>query len=205
VLKATSGRSSDLRLRLNAKHQDENLGSFDGLDDLDELVGAVAVAAGEVDQVAGLLDDRAASADPATVTPRPRRNSSRPSSRSRRRERRTVLVLTSRTAARSLAGGRRSPGLASPSAIALRISAAPHADDDCGDRRSGNRGAASDRGGRRVPANGSRPGPQRDVLDVAGVVATLLCLVWALVVLLILHLLKPRGDARRAGTMQASH
>jgi hypothetical protein len=35
-----------------------------------------------------------------------------------------VLVLTSRTAARSLAGGRRSPGFASPVAIARRISPA---------------------------------------------------------------------------------
>src|SRR5438128_1823256 len=56
--------------------------------------------------------------------PRPRRNSSRPSSRRTRRARRTVFVLTSRTAARSRAGGRRSPGPASPSAIARRISAA---------------------------------------------------------------------------------
>src|SRR4051794_8270759 len=56
--------------------------------------------------------------------PRPRRNSSRPSSRSSRRERRTVFVLTPSTAARSLAGGSRSPGLASPSAMARRISAA---------------------------------------------------------------------------------
>ncbi len=56
--------------------------------------------------------------------PRPRRNSSRPSSRSSRSERSTVFVFTPRTAARSLAGGRRSPGFASPSAIARRISPA---------------------------------------------------------------------------------
>ena len=56
--------------------------------------------------------------------PRPRRNSSSPSSRSSRSERSTVLVLTPRTAARSFAGGRRSPGFASPSAIARRISPA---------------------------------------------------------------------------------
>ena len=56
--------------------------------------------------------------------PRPRRNSSRPSSRSSRSARSTVLVLTPRTAARSFAGGRRSPGFASPSAIARRISPA---------------------------------------------------------------------------------
>src|SRR4029079_12580152 len=42
----------------------------------------------------------------------------------RRSERSTVFVLTPRTAARSRAGGRRSPGFASPSAIARRISAA---------------------------------------------------------------------------------
>src|SRR4029077_3757730 len=61
---------------------------------------------------------------PATVTPRPRRNSSRPSSRRSRSERKTVFVFTPSTAARSRAGGKRSPGFASPSAIALRISAA---------------------------------------------------------------------------------
>ncbi len=43
---------------------------------------------------------------PATVTPRPRRNSSNPSSRNRRRARSTVLAFTSNTAARSRAGGR---------------------------------------------------------------------------------------------------
>ena len=41
-----------------------------------------------------------------------------------RSERSTVFLLTPRTAARSCAGGRRSPGPASPSAIARRISAA---------------------------------------------------------------------------------
>ena len=61
---------------------------------------------------------------PATVTPRPRRNSKSPSSRNRRKARKTVLELTCRTAAKSLAGGNRSPGDASPSAIARRISAA---------------------------------------------------------------------------------
>src|SRR4051794_2729262 len=61
---------------------------------------------------------------PVTVMPRPRRNSSRPSSRSSRRARRTVFVLTPRTAARSFAGGSLSPGFASPSAMARRISAA---------------------------------------------------------------------------------
>jgi hypothetical protein len=35
-----------------------------------------------------------------------------------------VFVLTPRTVARSLAGGSRSPGFASPSAMARRISAA---------------------------------------------------------------------------------
>jgi hypothetical protein len=64
------------------------------------------------------------SAAPATEIPRPRRNSSNLSSRSIRSARSTVFVLTPRTAARSFAGGRRSPGFASPSAIARRISAA---------------------------------------------------------------------------------
>ncbi len=59
-----------------------------------------------------------------TVTPRPRRNSSRPSSRSVRSARSTVFGFTQSTAARSRAGGRRSPGLASPSATARRIAAA---------------------------------------------------------------------------------
>jgi hypothetical protein len=59
---------------------------------------------------------------PATVMPRPRRKSSKPSSRSSRSARSTVFVFTPRTAARSLAGGSRSPGVASPFAIARRIS-----------------------------------------------------------------------------------
>lgn len=63
-------------------------------------------------------------ASPTTVIPLPRRNSRSPSSRSWRRARRTVLEFTPSTAARSLAGGRRSPGPASPSAMARRISAA---------------------------------------------------------------------------------
>ena len=60
----------------------------------------------------------------ATVIPRPRRKSRSPSSRNARNARSTVFVFTARTAARSRAGGSRSPGLASPSAIARRISAA---------------------------------------------------------------------------------
>src|SRR5665213_3313964 len=61
---------------------------------------------------------------PATVMPRPRRNSSRPSSRKVRSARSTVLWLTPRTAARSRAGGSRSPARASPSAMARRTWAA---------------------------------------------------------------------------------
>ena len=98
--------------------------SADVFDDLDELVEAVAVAAGEVDELLARWTTAPRSGVPATEMPRPRRNSSSPSSRSRRSERSTVLVLTPRTAARSLAGGSRSPGLASPSAIARRISPA---------------------------------------------------------------------------------
>src|SRR5579859_1269330 len=56
--------------------------------------------------------------------PRRGRISSRPSSRRARSARRTVLVLTPITAARWRAGGSLSPGFASPSAIARRISAA---------------------------------------------------------------------------------
>ena len=48
----------------------------------------------------------------------------RPSSRRMRRARSTVFELTASTAARSLAGGKRSPGEASPAAMAWRISAA---------------------------------------------------------------------------------
>src|SRR5437764_3720633 len=73
---------------------------------------------------------------PATVTPRPRRNSSIPSSRRRRKERSTVFVFTPRTAARSRAGGSRSPGFASPSAIARRISAATCSKSSVGSCRS---------------------------------------------------------------------
>src|SRR6185437_9633011 len=61
---------------------------------------------------------------PVTDTPRPRRNSTSPSSRSVRSARNTVLALTPSTAARSRAGGSRSPATASPSAIARRIAAA---------------------------------------------------------------------------------
>jgi len=46
-----------------------------------------------------------------------------PSSRSSRNARRTVFTFTLSTAAKSFAGGSRSPGFASPSAIARRISA----------------------------------------------------------------------------------
>ena len=75
----------------------------------------------DMSQMLGSLD---AASVPETEMPRPRRNSRSPSSRNRRSERSTVLVFTPRMAARSLAGGRRSPGFASPSAIARRISAA---------------------------------------------------------------------------------
>jgi hypothetical protein len=68
--------------------------------------------------------------------PRPRWNSRRPSSRSWRSARRTVLVLTPRTAARSRAGGSRSPGTASPSAIARRMSAATWSCRSAGSVRS---------------------------------------------------------------------
>src|SRR5436309_81231 len=52
-------------------------------------------------------------ASAAIVTPRPRRNSRTPSSLRSRRARSTVLWLTFNTAARSRAGGRRSPAAAS--------------------------------------------------------------------------------------------
>ncbi len=61
---------------------------------------------------------------PTTVIPRPRRNSRSPSSRRMCMALRTVFLLTPRTAAMSLTSGRRSPGAASPSAIARRMSAA---------------------------------------------------------------------------------
>src|ERR1700691_1330719 len=61
---------------------------------------------------------------PATTMARPRPISSKPSALRIGRARSTVLVFTRRTAARSLAWGIRSPGPASPSAIARRISAA---------------------------------------------------------------------------------
>ena len=64
------------------------------------------------------------SAVPVTVMPLPRPNSTRPSSRSMCMARNTVFLFTPRTAAMSLARGERSPGPASPSAMARRISAA---------------------------------------------------------------------------------
>lgn len=78
------------------------------------------------DELACLLEHRptlrgARDGDP----PRPRRNSRSPSSRRIRSARNTVFVFTTpSTAARSRAGGRRSPGFASSSAMARRISAA---------------------------------------------------------------------------------
>jgi hypothetical protein len=114
ALASTSGSSAE----------PSEFSSADVLEDLDQLVEAVTVVAGELDELLRPLDDSPRSGVAATEMPRPRRNSSSPSSRSSRSARRTVLVLTPRTAARSFAGGRLSPGFASPSAIARRISAA---------------------------------------------------------------------------------
>ena len=61
---------------------------------------------------------------PATVIALPRPVSRRPSSRRSRMARRTVLVFTPSTPAKSLACGMRSPGRASPSAIARLMFAA---------------------------------------------------------------------------------
>jgi hypothetical protein len=98
--------------------------SVDVLDDLDEFVGAVAVLAGVVDEVACFLEDgppfggtgdgdaaAAAEFEESFVAEQPQGPQH-------------GVGLTSRMAARSLAGGRRSPGLASPLAMARRISAA---------------------------------------------------------------------------------
>jgi hypothetical protein len=106
------------RLRLHVSS------SGDVLDHLDEFVDGVSLSASELDQLPDLLDDGAAfgcsgDGDSASAS-----SSSSPSSWSSRSERRTVLVLTPSTVARSRAGGSRSPGLASPSAIARRIWAA---------------------------------------------------------------------------------
>ena len=77
-----------------------------------------------------------ASGLPVTRTPWPRRNSSRPSSRKARSARSTVLVFTPRTAAISRAGGRRAPGRASPSAMALLMAAATWSCNRAGSERS---------------------------------------------------------------------
>src|ERR1700733_11231165 len=61
---------------------------------------------------------------PVTRIARPRPISTRPPSRRSRSARRTVLLLTPSTVARSRACGMRSPGPASPSLMARRISAA---------------------------------------------------------------------------------
>jgi hypothetical protein len=96
----------------------------DVFDDLDQFVDAVAVVAGEVDELSGSLDDGATLGRSCDRDPMPAPELEQSFVAEHRSERSTVLVLTPRTAARSLAGGRRSPGLASPSAIARRISAA---------------------------------------------------------------------------------
>jgi hypothetical protein len=98
--------------------------SGQALDELDDFVAPEAVVAGEFEEVPGLGQHRSSLGVPATLMPRPRRNSSRPSSLSMCSARRTVFLFTPSTAAKSLARGRRSPGLASPSAMARRIRAA---------------------------------------------------------------------------------
>ncbi len=91
------------------------------LDDPDKLASGVALVQRELNEIASrAINALRSDACPHTVTPRPLRNSRRPSSRSWRKARSTVLELTPSTAARSLAGGMRSPGPASPSAIARR-------------------------------------------------------------------------------------
>ena len=94
-----SGRASALRPT-----------SADVLDDAGQLVRTVALAAGELDQLRARATTAPRSGEPVTVIPLPRRNSSRPSSRSSRSARRTVSVFTPSSAARSFAGGSRSPG-----------------------------------------------------------------------------------------------
>ena len=94
------------------------------LDDVDNLGTLVPVLASEIQELVRLATSAPRAGVPLTRTPCPRRNSSSPSSRSMRRARSTVFVLMPMTAARSRAGGSRSPGCASLSAIARRICAA---------------------------------------------------------------------------------
>ena len=94
-------------------------------DDLDQLVQLVAlVVAGQVPASSFARCTTAPrSGVPATVMPRPRRNSRSPSCRRSRRERSTVFLFTPRDGGQQILARRANaqPGLASPSAIARRI------------------------------------------------------------------------------------
>ena len=86
-------------------------GSGEVFDDAGDFLRLVTLLSGEADELPGTATTAPRSGVPATWMPRPRLNSSSPSSRSRRSARRTVFVLTPSTAARSRAGGSRSPVL----------------------------------------------------------------------------------------------
>ena len=94
------------------------------LQQLEYVTAAVAVSTGEGHELSGLAHDKAALGRPHHGHTSATAESSSPSSRNMCMARRTVFLLTPRMAATSLAKGRRSPGAASPSAMAFRISAA---------------------------------------------------------------------------------
>ena len=96
----------------------------DVLDDLHQLVDPVALSTGELDELLRPLDDGASLGRPRDRDAAPAPELEQALVAQDRSARSTVFVLTPRTAARSFAGGSRSPGFASPSAIARRISPA---------------------------------------------------------------------------------
>ena len=118
---ATTSASSPFMDTPDAGAAADGLGDI--FDDRDEPGTPVAVAPGELHQFAGAGQDRAPVRGPDDGDPPPAAELQQPSSRSRRSARSTVLLFTFSTAARSRAGGSRSPGRTSPSAMARRISA----------------------------------------------------------------------------------
>ena len=100
------------------------LGLAEVLDDLDELVGSVAVAAGEVDELFGACDDGAlfGGAGDGDAAAAAELEQSFVAEHAKGAEDGVGVDLED--GGEVFGWGRRSPGLASPSAIARRISAA---------------------------------------------------------------------------------
>jgi len=93
-------------------------------DDVDDFVAAEAVVAGEFEEIACAGEHCPALGGARDGDAAPAAELQQAFVSEDVQCRRTVFLFTPRTAARSFARGRRSPGLASPSAMARRIRAA---------------------------------------------------------------------------------